>query len=191
MTPDERSALSPNDPEYALRWAQPAITGSKHGTKCDIQNPWLQDTACRLVDLWHAFVVSQRLAACILHAAHGTAAHQLLNCHISDRFLQAGLGRDYEIRIYVGYAIVIVSYIVVIFNLFFGCHPFHKYYQISPDPGSMWPPIETLVIRLQSLTECRCLSTCCFEPDRVGVLRIQCRHGHVSAVDTATNALAV
>lgn len=53
---------------------------------------------------------------------------------------QAGLGRNYEIRIVVGYFIIGVSYLVVIFNLFAGCRPFKLYWQISPDPGSEYIP---------------------------------------------------
>jgi hypothetical protein len=47
------------------------------------------------------------------------------------------LGRNYEIRIYIGYGLVIVSYLVVIFNLFGGCRPFNRNWQINPDPGGM------------------------------------------------------
>lgn len=60
----------------------------------------------------------------------------LTRCKAYDS-VQAGLGRDYEIRIYVGYVLVIVSYLIVIINLFSGCRPFHRYWQINPDPGSM------------------------------------------------------
>ncbi|RMY87211.1 hypothetical protein D0861_05515 [Hortaea werneckii] len=48
--------------------------------------------------------------------------------------LTANLGRDYEIRIYIGYGWVMISYVVVIFNLFLGCRPLHRYWQINPDP---------------------------------------------------------
>ncbi|GAB7324987.1 hypothetical protein MBLNU13_g08792t1 [Cladosporium sp. NU13] len=54
--------------------------------------------------------------------------------------LTAGLGRNYEIRIYVGYGVVIVSYLVVIFNLFGGCRPFNRNWQINPDPGDVCQP---------------------------------------------------
>lgn len=90
-------------------------------------------------DIQHIALVSQRLAACVLYAIDGTCMHSLSSDAFSHIVFQAGLGRDYEIRIYVGYALVAVSYIVVIFNLFFGCHPFRRYWQISPDPGSKQP----------------------------------------------------
>jgi hypothetical protein len=59
-------------------------------------------------------------------------------CTPSDIFLQAGMGRFYEMRIYIGYGLVFVSYLVVVFNLFFGCRPFHRNWQINPDPGGMY-----------------------------------------------------
>ncbi|RMY63172.1 hypothetical protein D0865_00005 [Hortaea werneckii] len=52
--------------------------------------------------------------------------------------LTANLGRDYEIRIYIGCGWVIISYIIIIFNLFLGCRPLHRYWQINPDPGSKY-----------------------------------------------------
>lgn len=48
------------------------------------------------------------------------------------------MGRDYEIRIYIGYALVGVSYLIVVLNLFLGCRPFHRNWQINPDPGGMF-----------------------------------------------------
>lgn len=39
-------------------------------------------------------------------------------------------------RIYVGFGFLIVSWIVVVANLFLACRPFHKNWQIYPDPGS-------------------------------------------------------
>jgi hypothetical protein len=48
------------------------------------------------------------------------------------------MGRFYELRIYIGYGLVFVSYLVVVFNLFFGCRPFHRNWQIHPDPGGVY-----------------------------------------------------
>ena len=33
--------------------------------------------------------------------------------------------------------LLIASFMVILLNLFLGCRPFHKYWQIYPDPGSM------------------------------------------------------
>ncbi|KAM0720863.1 hypothetical protein Q7P37_003148 [Cladosporium fusiforme] len=104
MTPEERVALQPDSPEFALR-----ILGSK------IQ-----------LAGWTTY-------GTMLWALKGS----LLVFYTR---LTAGLGRDYEIRIYIGYVAVIVSYLVVIFNLFFGCRPFRRNWQINPDPGDTCQP---------------------------------------------------
>ncbi|CAH0054412.1 unnamed protein product [Clonostachys solani] len=51
--------------------------------------------------------------------------------------LMEGLGRSYQIRIWVGFAIVISSYVAVMISIFAGCRPFNKYWQIHPDPGNV------------------------------------------------------
>jgi len=62
------------------------------------------------------------------------------------------MGRDYEIRIYVGYALVGVSYLVVVMNLFLGCRPFHRNWQINPDPGGMHP-LEVVFLQLLTVID--------------------------------------
>ena len=42
---------------------------------------------------------------------------------------------------------MIVSYLVVIFNLFLGCRPYHLYWQISPNPGSTLDRKHLIVVR--------------------------------------------
>ncbi|RMX77070.1 hypothetical protein D0869_10164 [Hortaea werneckii] len=99
LTSAERDALSPENPEYAMRelGSQIQLAGwATYGTV-----------------LW-------------------TLKGSLLVYYTR---LTANLGRDYEIRICIGYGWVIISYIVVIFNLFLGCRPLHRYWQINPDPG--------------------------------------------------------
>ncbi|RMY76712.1 hypothetical protein D0863_01802 [Hortaea werneckii] len=99
LTSAERDALSPKNPEYALR---------ELGSKIQLAG-------------WATY-------GTVLWALKGS----LLVYYTR---LTANLGRDYEIRIYIGYGWVIISYIVVIFNLFLGCRPLHRYWQINPDPG--------------------------------------------------------
>ncbi|KAF7550891.1 hypothetical protein G7Z17_g5398 [Cylindrodendrum hubeiense] len=50
--------------------------------------------------------------------------------------LTDGLGRPYRIRIQVGFALVIATFIASFLAIFLGCRPFHKYWQINPDPGN-------------------------------------------------------
>ncbi|KAF4345063.1 integral membrane protein PTH11 [Fusarium beomiforme] len=81
----------------------------------------------------------------------GILAHGLANNGISDAqrvalspsdpeydfsVLQTGLGRPYRIRIYVGFGLVIGTFIATMITIFAGCQPFHKYWQINPDPGN-------------------------------------------------------
>ncbi|KAL1875310.1 hypothetical protein VTK73DRAFT_10147 [Phialemonium thermophilum] len=54
--------------------------------------------------------------------------------------LTAGLSRSYRIRIYIGFAFLVASWIIVVMNLFLACRPFHKYWQIFPDPGNVCQP---------------------------------------------------
>lgn len=49
---------------------------------------------------------------------------------------QDGLGRRYHIPIYVGFGLVIGSFLASIITIFAACRPFHKNWQINPDPGS-------------------------------------------------------
>ncbi|RGP76678.1 hypothetical protein FLONG3_5118 [Fusarium longipes] len=50
--------------------------------------------------------------------------------------LTNGLGRPYRIRIYVGFGLVISTFIATMIAIFAGCQPFNKYWQISPNPGN-------------------------------------------------------
>ncbi|RFU73934.1 hypothetical protein TARUN_8315 [Trichoderma arundinaceum] len=54
--------------------------------------------------------------------------------------LTDGLARHYRIRIYVGFAFLAASYIIVALNLYLSCRPFHKFWQIFPDPGNVCQP---------------------------------------------------
>ncbi|EFY96259.2 hypothetical protein X797_008473 [Metarhizium robertsii] len=54
--------------------------------------------------------------------------------------LTEGLGRHYAVRIYVGFGLLITSWIAVLVNLLLACRPFYKYWQIQPDPGNICQP---------------------------------------------------
>ncbi|KAE8149094.1 hypothetical protein BDV25DRAFT_141146 [Aspergillus avenaceus] len=51
--------------------------------------------------------------------------------------LTDGLGRRYRIPVYVGYILVIGTFVASIITIFAACRPFHKYWQINPDPGNV------------------------------------------------------
>jgi hypothetical protein len=54
--------------------------------------------------------------------------------------LQEGLGRRYQLPIYVGLALITTSFIASIIAILASCRPFHKNWQINPDPGSQSCP---------------------------------------------------
>ncbi|KEZ42842.1 hypothetical protein SAPIO_CDS5268 [Scedosporium apiospermum] len=51
--------------------------------------------------------------------------------------LTQGLGRRFKIRITVGFALVIGTFLASILTVFIACRPFNKYWQINPDPGNV------------------------------------------------------
>ncbi|KAI1821583.1 hypothetical protein F4861DRAFT_453759 [Xylaria intraflava] len=61
--------------------------------------------------------------------------------------LTAGLGRTYLRRIYIGFAILASTYLAATLNLFLGCRPFYRYWQIYPDPGdTCQPAVSTRIV---------------------------------------------
>ncbi|KAI1125987.1 hypothetical protein F5Y10DRAFT_245851 [Nemania abortiva] len=61
--------------------------------------------------------------------------------------LTSGLGRKYLRRIYIGFALLAATYLSATLNLFLGCRPFYKYWQINPDPGDgCQPAVSTRIV---------------------------------------------
>ncbi|KAI1828891.1 hypothetical protein DTO027I6_10040 [Penicillium roqueforti] len=54
--------------------------------------------------------------------------------------LMDGLGRRYRVPIYVGFVLVIGCFLASIITIFAACRPFHKNWQINPDPGNVCQP---------------------------------------------------
>ncbi|KAB8075252.1 hypothetical protein BDV29DRAFT_172331 [Aspergillus leporis] len=50
--------------------------------------------------------------------------------------LMEGLGRRYRVPVYVGFFLVIGTFIATVVTIFGACRPLHKYWQINPDPGN-------------------------------------------------------
>lgn len=50
--------------------------------------------------------------------------------------LMFGLGRSFQIRIFVGFILVIATFVVSIISIFASCRPFNHYWAINPNPGS-------------------------------------------------------
>ncbi|KAK0721323.1 hypothetical protein B0T21DRAFT_386227 [Apiosordaria backusii] len=54
--------------------------------------------------------------------------------------LTNGLGRRYRMRVHAGFVLIIAGWLASILAIFFGCMPFHKYWQINPNPGNSCQP---------------------------------------------------
>ncbi|KAH7308964.1 hypothetical protein B0I35DRAFT_359934 [Stachybotrys elegans] len=54
--------------------------------------------------------------------------------------LTEGLGHSYRLRIRIGITYVAATWIAGFMSLFLSCRPFHRYWQISPDPGNLCQP---------------------------------------------------
>jgi|SRR5690242_7030929 len=48
---------------------------------------------------------------------------------------QSGLQR-YTICTYIALVLIVTTFIIIIFTIYFSCRPFHNYWQINPDPGN-------------------------------------------------------
>ncbi|KAF4454383.1 hypothetical protein F53441_3100 [Fusarium austroafricanum] len=53
--------------------------------------------------------------------------------------LTAGL-TGYKTRIYIGFGLILSTYIIIVCCILFSCHPFHHFWQINPDPGNLCQP---------------------------------------------------
>ncbi|KAE8344167.1 hypothetical protein BDV24DRAFT_160716 [Aspergillus arachidicola] len=54
--------------------------------------------------------------------------------------LTNGLGHRYRIPVWIGFALVIGSFVASFIVILAACRPFHKYWQIYPDPGNICQP---------------------------------------------------
>lgn len=43
---------------------------------------------------------------------------------------------NYRPRIFIGFGLIVATWLTVLFSILFGCHSFEKNWQIYPDPGS-------------------------------------------------------
>jgi hypothetical protein len=55
----------------------------------------------------------------------------------ADTKLQDGLG--FQRRVYIGFAVIGITWVAVLLSILLGCQPLHKNWQIYPDPGSTSP----------------------------------------------------
>lgn len=56
-------------------------------------------------------------------------------------YLRLTEGLEYRGRIYAGFVLIFLTWIIVLLSVLLGCRPLHNYWQINPDPGSkLCPP---------------------------------------------------
>ncbi|OBT70376.1 hypothetical protein VE03_00113 [Pseudogymnoascus sp. 23342-1-I1] len=51
--------------------------------------------------------------------------------------LTEGLNKKFRIRLWLGFGIVVSTFIASIITIYAACQPFHKYWQINPDPSNV------------------------------------------------------
>ncbi|KAH7112389.1 hypothetical protein EDB81DRAFT_848883 [Dactylonectria macrodidyma] len=71
--------------------------------------------------------------------------------------LTSGLA-EYRVRIKIGFILIAATYFAIMASIFFGCRPFHKLWQIQPDPGNFCQPASSkllifLVVTLNIITD--------------------------------------
>lgn len=140
MTDAQRVALSPDNPAYRERYVSQIVNRrlnlnaiTNHlirviGSKIQIAG-W--STYAALINSLKLSVLAfyVRLMVLISIIFDGVS-QQVTNAQ------QDGLGRRYQIPIYVGFGLVIGCFFASIITIFAACQPFHKNWQINPDPGS-------------------------------------------------------
>jgi hypothetical protein len=122
MTDAQRAALSPDSAEFHTRYLNYALPD--HPVTLPPNIAFLLRVTGSKIQLagWSTYsVLLWSLKASLL---------------IFYRRLTAGVGENYRIRINIGFGFLAVSFVVVVMNLYLACRPFHKYWQINPDPGS-------------------------------------------------------
>ena len=76
---------------------------------------------------------------------------KLCMCHFYSR-LTVGLA-DLELRVKIGYAVIVATYLATMLSIMLGCRPFSNNWQIQPDPGSAWS-LFTHLFRLNCKYSC-------------------------------------
>ncbi|KAJ5574054.1 uncharacterized protein N7459_008481 [Penicillium hispanicum] len=126
MTDAERAALSIDDPEYHYRYVAPQ-------SKIDLGTG-------KLIQVVLTRVVGSKIQVAGWVTYMALIASLKLSMMAFYVRLTDGLGRRYRIPVYVGFVLVSVSFLASIITAFAACQPFHKYWQINPNPGNICQP---------------------------------------------------
>jgi hypothetical protein len=93
-----------------------------------------------MAELLCAALEPEGIAAGVLHPTNGNTifeSHPFFDRLVTNP--KAGLHRGYLIRIYVGFGLVVSTWLVCVFIVVGSCRPFHGYWQIYPNPGGNLP----------------------------------------------------
>lgn len=137
LTDAQRAALSPDDPEYRAAYVYLCRAPRSMSELTRLQGGRLENSS-RWVDyIFGVDVVAQVVHAGILPSTYSkTGSTSVYCCNWCSCARQDGLGQRYRNPIYVGFGLVIATFLVSVITIFSACRPFHKYWQINPDPGS-------------------------------------------------------
>lgn len=100
---------------------------------------------------------------------------------------QAGVQGRYRLSIHVGFALVAASFVAAILAIYLSCRPFHKYWQIYPNPGgesTFLPP--TFPAHCPSY-----LSAGSVQADRLGLVCREYLDRHLPDLDPYSPAVAI
>lgn len=107
----------------------------------ELESRWLQTPAHRLVLVHFTPLASEALYERLLRPSDVSSAHPVPSSLVPDRYrpdhacYSEGLD-GMQKRIKIGLVAVGVTYVATILSILLGCQPFHKNWQINPDPGS-------------------------------------------------------
>ena len=117
MTPEYRASLDPRSAEWALR---------VKGSKMNIVGWFTYLTVFWLLKSCWAIYYSKM--TCVLHT-------QTSRKKSADGCISTGIDRM-DVRIKIAWGLIVTTFIACICVICFQCRPFHRNWQINPNPGS-------------------------------------------------------
>lgn len=108
--------------------------------------------------------------------------------------LTSGLGRPFRIRINIGFALVLSTFVAALLSIFTACRPFGRYWQINPNPGSKQREMTRNPCSVSPLTfffVSRLLSGRRVKTHHLGIICRQCVDRYLPYHDSPSNAVAI
>lgn len=94
-------------------------------------------------------------------------------------------------RIWIGFGLVIGTFVASLGAVFLSCIPFSKYWQISPDPGSEFMKLKAKRVMYSHHCFFRFLSSCRIVTDHLDLLRRECFDRYISHPDSYSSFVGV